>query len=191
MAEEQQPRVLSTSSSVGDYSEDESQDAPVAPRSWKKRKWLPTRESASEKCRDIAWEGKRRKMLQQERRRNGIQDYCDDLTDEDLNELRGSIELGFGFNEEDGQTLCDTLPALDLYFAVNRQLSTSPVSTPRSRRASSSSASSPRNDLESWRICIPGFLFFIIFFICSASTWIWYVNSQSQPYTLWVKMANL
>lgn len=46
------------------------------------------------------------------------------LTDEDLDELRGSFELGFGFDEESGGAhLRDTLPALDFYFAVNRQLS--------------------------------------------------------------------
>jgi len=46
------------------------------------------------------------------------------LTDEDLDELRGSFELGFGFDEETGGAhLCDTLPALEFYFAVNRQLS--------------------------------------------------------------------
>ncbi|URE15623.1 hypothetical protein MUK42_11830 [Musa troglodytarum] len=62
------------------------------------------------------------------------------LTDEDLDELRGSIELGFGFSEEEGgHDLRHTLPALDLYFAVNRQLSDpklrfspSPASTPTS-----------------------------------------------------------
>ncbi|URE07497.1 hypothetical protein MUK42_19525 [Musa troglodytarum] len=56
-----------------------------------------------------------------ERRLNG---KTRSLTDEDLDELRGSIDLGFGFSEEEGgQDLCDTLPALNLYFAVNRQLS--------------------------------------------------------------------
>ncbi|PAN06035.1 hypothetical protein PAHAL_1G220000 [Panicum hallii] len=42
------------------------------------------------------------------------------LTDEDLDELRGSFELGFGFDEETGGAhLRNTLPALDFYFAVN------------------------------------------------------------------------
>lgn len=108
--------------------------------------------------RDIAWEKRRNQMLQHERRRNiGVHD---DLTDEDLNELKGCIELGFGFNEEDGQTLCDTLPALDLYFAVNRHLSPSPISSPTHSQASSSSSStSPRADSAdtyTWRICNPG-----------------------------------
>ncbi|URE15376.1 hypothetical protein MUK42_12365 [Musa troglodytarum] len=66
------------------------------------------------------------------------------LTDEDLDELRGSIDLGFGFNEEEGgHDLCDTLPALNLYFAVNREFSDppklqplpSPDSTPNKKHA--------------------------------------------------------
>ncbi|URE07496.1 hypothetical protein MUK42_19525 [Musa troglodytarum] len=77
-----------------------------------------------------------------ERRLNG---KTRSLTDEDLDELRGSIDLGFGFSEEEGgQDLCDTLPALNLYFAVNRQLSDpkiqlspSPASTPTATSSSS------------------------------------------------------
>ncbi|CAF1711533.1 unnamed protein product [Brassica oleracea var. botrytis] len=48
------------------------------------------------------------------------------VTDEDLEELRGCIELGFGF-EPDSQDLDprlnETLPALGLYCAVNKQYS--------------------------------------------------------------------
>ncbi|CAA0816758.1 Protein of unknown function (DUF1685 [Striga hermonthica] len=80
-----------------------------------------------------------------------------DLTDEDLSELKGCIELGFGFNEENGQRLCTTIPALDLYFAVNRQFSTSPVLSPNSNGSSSNVGGSPMSDSESnWKICSPG-----------------------------------
>ncbi|KAK8506861.1 hypothetical protein V6N13_052225 [Hibiscus sabdariffa] len=101
-------------------------------------------------CRDISWERRRR----QQRGKNG-------LTDEDLHELRGCIDLGFRFNEQDCHKLCNTLPALDLYFAVNRQL---PVSTGHSRRSSSisslggssSSSASPVSEPADWKICSPG-----------------------------------
>lgn len=131
----------------------------------KKRRCLTKQLSMTSMCetpRDIAWERRRRQIQKQERgRRNSIHD-CVHLTDEDLNELKGCIELGFGFNEEDGQTLCNTLPALDLYFAVNRQLSPSPVSSPHSGGfvslgGCSSSFGSPRSgDSDSWKICSPG-----------------------------------
>ncbi|GAB2277605.1 hypothetical protein Dimus_012313 [Dionaea muscipula] len=142
-----------------------------APPFWKSNKKLSKQLSMCETARDTAWEKRRRQMLRQERRKNGIAPD-DHLTDEDLHELKGSIELGFGFQEEAlvgglQQRLCNTLPALDLYFAVNRQLSASPVSTPRGgtslastplgARSSSSSfdspCPSPRGD-DSWR-CSP------------------------------------
>lgn len=115
-----------------------------------------------ETSRDIAWEKRRRQILRQERGKNGII-VTNGLTDEDLHELKGCIELGFGFKEEEGQKLCNTLPALDLYFAVNRQLSPSPVSTPQSGGSSSTSSlggrsssfGSPTSESD-WKICSPG-----------------------------------
>lgn len=147
---------------------EELQHMTLVPRKNKKR--LSKQLSMCETPRDVAWERRRRQILRQDRRKNGIND-SDDITDEDLHELKGCIELGFGFNEEGGQQLCNTLPALDLYFAVNRQLSPSPVSTPHSRASTSSlsmtslstsslggrssSFGSPRSE-DSWKICSPG-----------------------------------
>ncbi|KAE8702449.1 putative ankyrin repeat-containing protein [Hibiscus syriacus] len=109
------------------------------PSLMKNRRYLSKQLSMLETSRDIAWERRRRQILRQERGKNGIPE-ANGITDEDLNELKGCIELGFGFNEEAGQQLCNTLPALDLYFAVNRQLSPSPDSTPHSIRSSSISS---------------------------------------------------
>ena len=94
------------------------------------------------------------------------------LTDEDLDELRGSFELGFGFDEETGGAhLRNTLPALDFYFAINRQLSDPKLRTasPTSTLSAVSSSStlpdtpSPRspNDapaagVDPWKIFTPG-----------------------------------
>lgn len=154
-------RMSSSSSSPSLYeSEEELQHMPLAPPPWKNRRCLSKQLSMCETPRDIAWEKRRRQIIRQERKKNGINQDSEDLTDEDLNELKGSIELGFGFNEEDGQTLCNTLPALDLYFAVNRQLSTSPVSTPGGSSSSlevrSSSFESPKSESDAWKICNPG-----------------------------------
>ncbi|KAJ0014680.1 hypothetical protein Pint_20477 [Pistacia integerrima] len=143
---------------------DELQRMPLAPTLCKNKKRLSKQLSMCETPRDIAWEKRRRQILRQERRKtNDSNDSDQSLTDEDLHELKGCIELGFGFNEEEGQQLTNTLPALDLYFAVNRQLSISPVSTPQSGRHStsslggrSSSFGSPRSDSDSWKICSPG-----------------------------------
>ncbi|KAI3448710.1 hypothetical protein Pfo_005375 [Paulownia fortunei] len=172
------PSSQSSSSSPSSLSDEneELQRLEHAPPFWRnpKTRRLSKQLSMCEVPRDIAWERRRRQFLRQERRKNGINHEADDLTDEDLNELKGCIELGFGFNEEDGQRLCTTIPALDLYFAVNRQISTSPISSPASNGSApslgsststssmsglggrSSSFGSPMSDSDSWKICSPG-----------------------------------
>lgn len=155
----------SSSSSSWESENEEIQRLEHAPPFWRNRRKLSKQLSMCETPRDVAWERRRRKILhQQERRKSDAE--C--LTDDDLNELKGCIELGFGFKEEQGQRLCNTLPALDLYFAVNRQYSISPVSTPpgikgtlpspssSSMGGRSSSLSSPGSDSDSWKICSPG-----------------------------------
>ncbi|XP_043715597.1 uncharacterized protein LOC122663994 [Telopea speciosissima] len=163
-----------SSSSESEEMEEELQKLELVGPMWKNKKRLSKQLSMCETPRDIAWEKRRRQIL---RRRNGFEESdagLIGLTDEDLCELKGSIELGFGFNEEDGQSLCNTLPALDLYFAVNRRFSSascssldtaglkqrgyscSPVSTPLgSAKSPTSSLGSPRSESD-WKICNPG-----------------------------------
>ncbi|KAK4774382.1 hypothetical protein SAY86_009317 [Trapa natans] len=126
--------------------------------------------SVSKAPRDAVWERRRwQHVLRKKYQRKSIDitrsSTCleSGITDEDLSELKGCIELGFGFKEEGGQALCNTLPALDLYFAVNRQLSPSPRSTLQGNSPWSPSGSSPpspsgstTSDTESWKICSPG-----------------------------------
>ncbi|GMH24595.1 hypothetical protein Nepgr_026438 [Nepenthes gracilis] len=46
---------------------------------------------------------------------------CKSLTDEDVDELKACIELGFGFDSPElDQRLSDTLPALGFYYAINK-----------------------------------------------------------------------
>lgn len=137
--------------------------------SQKPKQRLSKQLSMCETPRDVAWERRRRQMIMIQEKKllhKGVSVNLSEqtkLTDEDLNELKGSIELGFGFNEEAGQKLCNTLPALDLYFAVHRQLS--PLPSPSSSRSSSASAStfsnsipcSPKKtDSDSLKILCPG-----------------------------------
>ena len=135
------------------------------------KKKLSKQTSMSERPRNLLWERRRK---QHKKKKPSDTNDVDNVTDEDLNELKGCIELGFGFNEEEGsQKLCNTLPALDLYFAVNRQFSMSPLQSPGRAScpalgASSSSSlpetrslpficPSPRtSDSDSWKICSPG-----------------------------------
>lgn len=170
-----QEKRISSSSSSSELSDqcDELQRLEDAPPFWRNpNKKLSKQLSMCEIPRDIAWEKRRRQFLQRKKSTvgNNSQEFEAYLTDEDMNELRGCIDLGFGFNEEGGQTLCNTLPALDLYFAVNRQYLTSPVSSPGSNKGStsspgssnslggrSSSFGSPGSDhVDAWKICSPG-----------------------------------
>ena len=74
----------------------------------KQHSWSPDliREEAWSKRRDISRNRRRGKSL----------------TDDDLDELKASIELGFGFEspEVTDPRLSNTLPALELYYAVQK-----------------------------------------------------------------------
>lgn len=41
------------------------------------------------------------------------------LTDEDLEELKGCLDLGFGFSYDEIPELCNTLPALELCYSMS------------------------------------------------------------------------
>ncbi|KAA8531696.1 hypothetical protein F0562_006587 [Nyssa sinensis] len=100
---------------------------PPAPL-YKQKSWSP------DTYRDEAW--LRRKGNHDRRKRRSKS-----VTDEDLDELKACIELGFGFDSPDmDQRLSDTLPALGLYYAVNKQYYDT-VSKPSSSSSFSSTAS--------------------------------------------------
>lgn len=159
---------------------------PLSGNSSSRKRLLMKQLSMRETSREAKWEKRRRQILQRRKMmvmmeevheadsevvmdRDGGHAKLRSLTDEDLDELRGSIELGFGFEEENGgHSLCDTLPALDLYFAVNRQFSDSKLQYSPSPTATSSSSTlcgtpSPRSpqhrhstSSDSWTIFSPG-----------------------------------
>ncbi|XP_010530774.1 PREDICTED: uncharacterized protein LOC104807268 [Tarenaya hassleriana] len=72
-------------------------------------------------------------------------DRSKSVTDEDLEELKGCIELGFGFEPDSPDLdprLSSTLPALGFYCAVNRQYSS------RLSRTSSQSSIASEGDVN-------------------------------------------
>ncbi|XP_042506992.1 uncharacterized protein LOC122083300 [Macadamia integrifolia] len=110
----------------------ESKAAPPPPPVplYKQRSWSP------DTYRDEAW--LRRKGNYRKTRRSRS------VTDEDLDELKACIELGFGFDSPDlDSKLSDTLPALGLYHAVNKQYSDSISKSSSSATPSECDASSP------------------------------------------------
>ncbi|XP_021752093.1 uncharacterized protein LOC110717648 [Chenopodium quinoa] len=77
------------------------------------------------------------------------------LTDEDLDELKACFELGFRFDPNEAQPdqrLSSTLPALEFYFAVNKNYNDTVFKSNKSSSSSLSSqigtASSSESDLS-------------------------------------------
>nr|GEV88071.1 hypothetical protein [Tanacetum cinerariifolium] len=67
------------------------------------------------------------------------------VTDDDIDELKACIELGFGFDDEPNDHLLDTLPALPFYYAVNNRFKDMTSSSSSSLTGSDSGLSSPAN----------------------------------------------
>ncbi|XP_058187317.1 uncharacterized protein LOC131304193 [Rhododendron vialii] len=87
---------------------------PAAAPLLKHKSWSP------DVYRDEAWVLRRKGINDRRKRRSKS------VTDEDLDELKACIELGFGFDSpEVDPGLSDTLPALGLYYAVNKTYSDS------------------------------------------------------------------
>ncbi|RWW79200.1 hypothetical protein BHE74_00012531 [Ensete ventricosum] len=70
------------------------------------------------------------------------------LTDEDLEELKGCLDLGFGFSYEEIPGLCDTLPALELCYSLCQSVH---LDAHRDRLPSPSSS-----PVANWRFSSPG-----------------------------------
>ncbi|XP_031489769.1 uncharacterized protein LOC116257296 [Nymphaea colorata] len=162
-----------SSESTEDEGEDDLRRLVLVPP--KNRKHLSKQLSMKETSRDAAWERRRHQFVKRQRSFGSAAAFAGktvakqarsrSLTDEDLDELKGCLDLGFDFKEEEDHGLKTTLPALDLYFAVKRQLSDSKVtlqhqlsfrsqvSTPDS---GTSSPRSPHSDPAAWKICNPG-----------------------------------
>lgn len=83
------------------------------------------------------------------------------LTDEDLDELKGCLDLGFGFSYDEIPELCNTLPALELCYSMSQkfQLDDHQKSPERSALPSSVTESPPAaaaSPIASWKISSPG-----------------------------------
>lgn len=132
-----------------------------------KTKVLQKQKSCCELWREEAWVRRRRRDLCQEESRAVSRSASDcgsqprGIRDEDLEELRGCIDLGFRFSldEHHHHQLCNTFPALDLYYAINRHynVSKSKSSPECSVHESESCGVSPSSPLcDTWKISSPG-----------------------------------
>jgi len=89
------------------------------------------------------------------------------LTDEDLDELKGCLDLGFGFNYEEIPELCNTLPALELCYSISQRFQDEQQRTPSSTTdtgmssspvdaCSNSASSCSQSPIANWKISSPG-----------------------------------
>ncbi|CAJ1977792.1 unnamed protein product [Sphenostylis stenocarpa] len=68
------------------------------------------------------------------------------LTDEDLEELKGCLDLGFGFSYDEIPELCNTLPALELCYSMSQKFMDNSPPSPHSLSTS----------IANWKISSPG-----------------------------------
>ncbi|KAK9049563.1 hypothetical protein SSX86_031468 [Deinandra increscens subsp. villosa] len=86
------------------------------------------------------------------------------LTDEDLDELKGCFDLGFGFSYDEIPELCNTLPALELCYSMSQKFldeqqkspETPPSTAAEAAESGSETASPPAAPIANWKISSPG-----------------------------------
>nr|XP_010907669.1 uncharacterized protein LOC105034285 [Elaeis guineensis] len=98
-------------------------------------------------------------------REEGLEGYgrTRSLTDDDLEDLKGCLDLGFGFSYEEIPQLCNTLPALELCYSMSQLFLDEHLQQHQQQRSSDGSGeaveqcaamSSP--PIANWRISCPG-----------------------------------
>eukprot|EP00252_Welwitschia_mirabilis_P027449 TRINITY_DN9414_c0_g1_i1.p1 TRINITY_DN9414_c0_g1~~TRINITY_DN9414_c0_g1_i1.p1 ORF type:complete len:314 (-),score=83.93 TRINITY_DN9414_c0_g1_i1:634-1575(-) len=131
--------------------------------------------------REKAWRKKRDQILQsEESNQSDLQSSAGEeprtprvkdleLTNVDLDELKGCLDLGFGFTYDEIPELSQTLPALELCYAMGQQIqddehankssptnNSSPTSSPEAHADSSISDGCVQSPTAHWKISNPG-----------------------------------
>ncbi|XP_052190766.1 uncharacterized protein LOC127800281 [Diospyros lotus] len=88
------------------------------------------------------------------------------LTGEDLDELKGCLDLGFGFSYEEIPELCNTLPALELCYSMSQRFLDDHQKSADSPSSATETCSSPWGPIANWKISSPRhstILYYIVF----------------------------
>ncbi|KAK9725086.1 hypothetical protein RND81_05G121600 [Saponaria officinalis] len=93
------------------------------------------------------------------------------LTDDDLDELKGCVDLGFGFSYDEIPELCNTLPALELCYSMSQKfLDDHHIGNQQScgnGDTASFNGSENSSPMPTWKISSPGMVqVFIFFWFC-------------------------
>ncbi|KAF5452849.1 hypothetical protein F2P56_027807 [Juglans regia] len=79
------------------------------------------------------------------------------LTDEDLDELKGCLDLGFGFSYDEIPELCNTLPALEPCYSMSQKFMDEHQKLPDNAEAASmDSCPSVSSSIANWKISSVG-----------------------------------
>ncbi|CAA7026478.1 unnamed protein product [Microthlaspi erraticum] len=84
------------------------------------------------------------------------------LTDDDLEDLKGCLDLGFGFSYDEIPELCNTLPALELCYSMSQKFLDDKQNSSRSSPEGSPVEDSPllspatATPIANWKISSPG-----------------------------------
>ncbi|KAF0896847.1 hypothetical protein E2562_029359 [Oryza meyeriana var. granulata] len=88
------------------------------------------------------------------------------LTDDDLEELKGCVDLGFGFSYDEIPELCGTLPALELCYSMSQRFldehhsplpgSSEKKALPEAEPTTALAPASPAQPIPNWKISSPG-----------------------------------
>ncbi|CAH2059901.1 unnamed protein product [Thlaspi arvense] len=83
------------------------------------------------------------------------------LTDDDLEELKGCLDLGFGFSYDEIPELCNTLPALELCYSMSQKFLDDQQNHQKSPEMSPEEEDSPPPPtttipIANWKISSPG-----------------------------------
>ncbi|KVI08286.1 uncharacterized protein LOC112521587 [Cynara cardunculus var. scolymus] len=78
------------------------------------------------------------------------------LTDEDLDELKGCLDLGFGFSYDEIPELCNTLPALELCYSMSQKFLDEHQKSPESPSSAVVDETASPPPIANWKISSPG-----------------------------------
>ncbi|KAG7653227.1 hypothetical protein ISN44_As01g005170 [Arabidopsis suecica] len=80
------------------------------------------------------------------------------LTDDDLEDLKGCLDLGFGFSYDEIPELCNTLPALELCYSMSQKFLDDKHKSPESSSVEDSPSPPPvtSTPIANWKISSPG-----------------------------------
>ncbi|CAH8251304.1 unnamed protein product [Arabidopsis lyrata] len=121
----------------------------------------------------VSGEGSSRKKLERKKSQvllegyvetAAVDDQKDDLTrsksltDDDLEDLKGCLDLGFGFSYDEIPELCNTLPALELCYSMSQKFLDDKHKSPESSSVEDSPSPSPvtSTPIANWKISSPG-----------------------------------